>query len=48
MLSSVKKAFVLDSLSTAPSMAKGTTSVESASRAEKAATARPEVLEPRA
>ena len=34
-------------MGTAPSMAKGTTSVEPASGAEKAATAKPEALEPR-
>jgi len=35
-------------VSTAPSMAKGHTSIESAGGAEKARTARPEALEPRA
>jgi len=35
-------------VSTAPSMAKGHTSIESAGGAEKAHTARPEALEPRA
>jgi len=39
---------MLPVVSTAPSMAKGHTSIESAGGAEKAHTARPEVLEPRA